>query len=175
MSIYIKNDDGSFRVANDIDLLNRGYESTQRVPSIPSQDYQVSVFVSKSADWSQNHAKIKAIKVIRTAINKHYTTDNNGYFTNCPKQQKGIERPYGLKHIKWLVEQVSIENKITRLTVSMSCLQDIKSDLSKEGLDITFTMDNSEENNLTRLQAHREKLLKEINKIDDLIAWQLYG
>lgn len=178
MSIYIKNDDNSFRIANDLDLLNRGYESTQRLPPIPSQDYLVSVFVASNGGWCRDHSKIVAIKVIRTVLCRYYETQN-GEFTTAPVQQKGIGKgkipPFGLVHIKNLVEQQSIGNKIARLTISMACFQEIVKGLGDKNIDITFTIDHFDENNLSRLQDHRMKLLKEIAKVDDLIAWQLYG
>ena len=56
----------------------------------------------------------------------------------------------------------------------MSVFGEIKKDLKAQDLEVQWNREH-QPTNLEKLVEHRERLLKEINKIDDLIAWQLYG
>lgn len=177
MSIFILNN-GSYRLATDLDLLNRGYQSTQSLGAIPVDNTDVTFWATGVTNWSRDNSKVIAIKIIRNTIKDYYQRDfQTGKCAKTPPQQQGdFENPFGLKHTKWLVEQAvdPSTGEITTVTVSLGCFNEIKSALAKENMQLTLESDLGS-NNLDRLKEHREKLMEEIRKVDNLIAYQLYS
>ena len=177
MSIFIQNNNGHYRLATDTDLANRGYHSTQSINPIPTTEIEVWLDPNATVAWSQDNSKVKAIKIIRETIKNHYRYNGASYGITPPTQQKGFgDNIFGLKHIKWLVEGVTnpSESSTTTIRVSSSCFAEIQKALSDQNITVPLTVGGGR-NNLDRLKEHRERLIQEINKIDDLIAWQLYS
>ena len=173
MSIYIKNLQGQFVPATDIDLQNRGYSSTQELGSIPQiEEGEVKLTVT---DFISDK-KVKVIKVVRNVCNEYYgrTTHTNKpttYTITPPTQGNGYDdNAFGLRHMKHFVEGAC------SLTISVDCYRKIKGALTQQILFCTFEEEYTKgSNNLERLQAHRAQLKEEMRKTDDLIAYQLYS
>ena len=173
MSIYIKNADGSFTLATDIDLEVRGYSSTQELEPVPQlEDGVVRLTIT---DFSREH-KVKTIKVIRNTINGFYGKetfrDQPTTFKVTPPTQESTEYDdslFGLKHMKHFVEGSC------SITIHTDCHSQIESDLGWV-LKCAFKKEFLKgSNNLERLQEHRAQLKEELRKTDDLIAYQLYS
>ena len=179
MSIYIKTTEGAFVLASDIDLINRGYSSTQDLGSVPVlADGEIKLTVT---DFTRDR-KVKIIKIVRQVCNDHYgkkTYQNSvTYKSQPPPQDKSEYDPnaFGLKHMKHFVEgQCS-------LTIHTACYREIVNQLEKEstecGAPIKCTFEEVHtkgSSNLERLLDHKVKLREEMSKVDDLIAYQLYS
>lgn len=173
MSIYIKNLQGQFVPATDIDLQNRGYSSTQELGSIPQiEEGEVKLTIT---DFNREH-KVRTIKIVRNTVNNFYGKetfrDQPTTFKVTPPTQESTEyddNAFGLRHMKHFVEGSC------SITIHTDCYSQIVSDLGvawKCNFECEFTKGS---NNLERLQAHRAQLKEEMRKTDDLIAYQLYS
>ena len=169
MSLYIQKQNGEYVLASEEDINNRGYISTLEIDPIPQTEepLMVSVFVKTYS----SDRKVRIIKCIRNTLRKHYRFDSMKSSWDLPiPEQKGYIKPFGLKHLKDAVEG----QPNAYIYIPYIVFGKIQKDLKANNLDVQWNREH-QPTNLEKLVEHREKLLKEINKIDDLIAWQLYG
>lgn len=176
-TIYIKQDDQSFRPATNHDLEVRGYVSTQTLPDQPTspiEDIEITV-------TSYTHQqKVRLIKVIRDVLYDHYQAKfpHNGSrtFHITPPKQRIEENSFGLKHIKRLVEGEKEYSIIIPPEVFQKVVYAIEQKNLQDDIEFSLDIDKvSMSNNLADLQSHREKLMEQLHLIDDLIAQQLYS